>query len=362
MEELPVAEVVAAVVEWYRQEGRVLSFRETRDPYRVWLAEVVFQQTRIEQGLAKLELLLERFPDVQTLAAASLDDVLHVWEGLGYYTRARNLHRAAQELARWPTLQGEAWPQTAADWETLPGIGPYTARAIAASAFGERVAVLDGNIYRVLSRYHADTTPINQPASRRHYQPLADAFMAALQPTLPPATLNNALMDLGSLVCTPRTPRCSRCPLKVGCQAHLRQQPEDYPLKTDKHPTPTRYFQAFWIQDPATSAFLAQQRDDRSWWKGLWELPTREVTTFAEPGTGHSVWQELEHVFSHFKLRIRVYVVAPEHHADYQHLFPGAVWLTPRQAGERAFGKPMRQAVERLLSGRDSAPRIQELF
>lgn len=209
-----------ALEDWFEQNARPLPWRESRDPYRIWLSEVMLQQTTVKAVVPYYEKFLKRFPDVAALAAAPTAEVLELWAGLGYYSRARKLHESAQRLAE------VGFPRTAAELETLPGFGPYTSRAVASIAFGERVGVLDGNVIRVLSRRHGRDEEWWKPKVRDHLQTLADAYA---QQSKSPTALNQALMELGATVCTPQSPSCWICPWSVRCVAHLSGKATQFP-------------------------------------------------------------------------------------------------------------------------------------
>jgi len=194
------------LLEWYRPEHRPMPWKAIKNPYRIWLSEIILQQTRVAQGLPYFERFVAAYPTVIDLAAAEDDAVMKLWEGLGYYSRARNLLKAARMVAN--EHEGK-FPDTFAGLLTLPGVGPYTAAAIASFAFDRQVAVLDGNVYRILARFAGDTTPIDTSRSRKHYDGLAQAALASA----PAARFNQAIMDFGALVCTPRNALCSTCPL-----------------------------------------------------------------------------------------------------------------------------------------------------
>ncbi|MFC4427855.1 A/G-specific adenine glycosylase [Deinococcus navajonensis] len=220
-----MAALRAALLAWFDASGRDLPWRAgiegRRDPYRVWVAEVLLQQTQVSRGLGYYERFLDAFPTVQVLAQAPLEAVLKAWEGCGYYARARHLHRAAQQVA------AQGFPTSYAGWRALPGVGPYTAAAIASLAFGEARAVNDGNVRRVLARLGAQTRP-----SDTWVQAQADAL---LDPERPGAW-NEALMDLGATVCTPRAPRCAACPVAAFCQAFAQGQPTAFPAPKVRAP------------------------------------------------------------------------------------------------------------------------------
>ncbi len=287
------------LVAWYSTHGRSLPWRQTTDPYAIWVSEIILQQTRIAQGTAYYHRFLARFPTVQALAAAPVDEVLKAWEGLGYYSRARNLHRAAQAVVN--NCSG-VLPRTHTALMALPGIGPYTARAVAALAFGERVAVVDGNVLRVISRVLADATPINAPAAKTHYQTLADAWLGDNNP----ADFNSAMMDLGATCCTPRSPLCTSCPLQAGCAAYVRGTVSQFPIKHKARVRPTRYFE-FYLVGYEAGQLVVRQRQQAGFWRGLWELPNEELPDFSStPEIGNLLSSYVQHEFTHFSMRIRI--------------------------------------------------------
>ena len=213
------------LLDWYATHGRELPWRETTDPYRIWISEIILQQTRVAQGYDYYLRFVERFPTVEVLAAATEDEVLHRWEGLGYYSRARNLHAAAQQIV----AQG-GFPRDYAGVRALKGVGDYTAAAICSFAYGLPTAVVDGNVYRVLARYFAIDTPIDVAAGKKEFAQLADSLMVPERA----ADYNQAIMDFGAVQCTPRAPRCLICPLVETCAARQTGQVEDYPVKSKK--------------------------------------------------------------------------------------------------------------------------------
>lgn len=222
------ASITPKLLAWYAVHQRIFPFRGTRDPYRVWLSEIMLQQTRTQTVGAYYERFLQAFPDVQALAKAQEQQVLKAWEGLGYYTRARNLHKAAQQIV----AAGGAFPQTAAAWRALPGIGPYTAAAIASIAFDEPVPAMDGNLNRVISRLFLVEEDIGRPSVKRHLQALGEMLM----PQTGAGDMNQALMDLGATLCLPGTPDCARCPLNADCRAYQEAEPADLPVIQAKKP------------------------------------------------------------------------------------------------------------------------------
>jgi A/G-specific adenine glycosylase len=245
---------------WYQENGRDLPWRATKDPYKIWLSEIILQQTRVEQGLAYYLRFTEAFPAVDLLASASEDEVLRLWQGLGYYSRARNLHYAAQQIV---SMGG--FPATYSEIRSLKGIGDYTAAAIASFAYGLPHAVVDGNVYRVLSRFFAINTPIDSTAGKRQFATLA-------QEILPPrhaALHNQAMMDLGAMVCTPRAPQCSVCPLVGACLAHAEGRAEAFPVKEKRVQVRHRYFTYLIVTDG--HSMLLRRRPKGDIWQGLYE-------------------------------------------------------------------------------------------
>ncbi|MDZ7857494.1 A/G-specific adenine glycosylase [Sphaerotilus sp.] len=255
------------LVAWQRTHGRhALPWQNTRDPYRVWLSEIMLQQTQVAAVLRYYARFLERFPDVHSLAAAPLDDVLALWSGLGYYSRARNLHRCAQTVVN---AHGGVFPPSAAVLAELPGIGRSTAAAIAAFCHEERVAILDGNVKRVLSRALAFDGDLAQPAQERLLWQHATALLPADRTDMPAYT--QGLMDLGATVCARGKPDCLLCPWSGLCAARASGRMTDYPVRTRKLKRSRRENWCLWLQTP--DAVWLQQRPGSGIWAGLWSLP-----------------------------------------------------------------------------------------
>jgi A/G-specific adenine glycosylase len=258
-----LADTAGRLLAWYDGARRDLPWRRRHDPYAVWVSEIMLQQTTVDTVLLYYEGFLARFPDLASLAAASQEQVLAAWSGLGYYRRARNLHAGAQQIA----AAGE-WPRDATAWRRLPGVGEYTAAAISSMTGGEVVAVLDGNVERVLSRLLASSGDPKRAATRR---PLQETAQSLLVPTRP-GDSNQALMELGATVCRPRQPRCAECPLAAECAGRASGTPQDYPPPRRRRASETVRRQAFVVavderyllfQRPAEAPRLA----------GFWELP-----------------------------------------------------------------------------------------
>ncbi|MEZ5032944.1 MAG: A/G-specific adenine glycosylase [Saprospiraceae bacterium] len=258
---------------WSRDIDRPLPWRGERDPYRIWLSEILLQQTRAASGIPYYLRFLEAFPTVHHLSHAPLDQVLKLWEGLGYYNRAQNLHKTATIVSQ--QLEGR-FPDTYEGLLQLPGIGPYTAAAIASFAFGKRHAVLDGNVIRVLSRLTGMTEPVDLPESRHRLQSMADRLLGKHDP----ATFNQAIMDFGALQCIPRNPDCGECPFAGDCQAYLSGTVDQLPLKKKKAPVRHRYF-TFFVVVHRGSTFLIQ-RDQDDIWRQLFTFPSAESSSREE--------------------------------------------------------------------------------
>ena len=260
---------------WFRRHARDLPWRRTRDPYRIWLSEVLLQQTRIETARPYYERFVKAFPTVRDLAAASQDRVLKLWEGLGYYGRTRNLLRAAKIIV---ADRGRRFPTTAHGWQSLPGVGRYTAGAIASIAFGERVPVLDGNVKRVLARLFNIGKCTDDPRTVRLLWSLAEALV----PARSPGDFNQALMELGARICTPRNPKCDVCPARRHCQARALGRQNRLPVRRRKKPLPHYDIVAAAIEK--NGRYLFGKRPARDMLGGMWELPGGKV----EAGETHA--------------------------------------------------------------------------
>src|SRR5688500_8386899 len=213
------------LVKWYIDNKRLLPWRETTDPYRIWLSEVILQQTRVNQGLPYYKEFIKAYPSIIELARAPEQEVLRLWQGLGYYTRARNLHKCAKSIVE---RHNGKFPETFDELEKLPGIGHYTAAAIASFSFGQPVAVLDGNVFRILSRIFGIDTPINSPDGKRQFTELANELLSKKDPALH----NQAVMEFGALFCTPKHPQCQICPFNTTCIAYTHDLLHVLPVKT----------------------------------------------------------------------------------------------------------------------------------
>jgi len=300
---------VRNLLSWYNQNKRSLPWRTSPiNPYYVWLSEIMLQQTTVDSVKPYFQRFIQKWPTIQDLAQASKDDILHLWQGLGYYTRAHNLQRCAQQIIE---QYNSIFPHDVSELQKLPGIGPYTAAAIAAIVYDKPEAAVDGNVIRVISRLYA----IQQtyPESKAKIA----TYMQALVPKIRPGDFAQAFMDLGSLVCTVRRPKCDECPINANCRAYAANAGEQYPRRHKKGIKPTRYGVAYLMRN-AQNQFLIQKRDDKGLLAGLMEIPstpwrekkwsTKEAITCAPLQA--SRWQpvdgEIHHTFTHFHLKLQV--------------------------------------------------------
>lgn len=254
------------ILSWFRENSRDLPWRETKDPYAIWLSEIILQQTRIVQGWEYWKRFMRQYPTVEDLAAASEDEVLKLWQGLGYYSRARNLHAAAKQIVAWGKF-----PDTLDGIKALKGVGDYTAAAIGSFAFGIPAAVVDGNVYRVLARYFGIDTPINTTQGKKEFAALAQSLL----PTSEASTYNQGMMDFGAIQCTPQSPKCIVCPLSETCEALRSDRVTELPVKQKTLKIKTRYLTYVYIRcssgHDAAPLVAFHRRGEGGIWQGLWE-------------------------------------------------------------------------------------------
>ena len=324
-------QITETLLTWYDRYGRDLPWRRTRDPYAIWLSEIILQQTRIAQGQAYWERFMKHFPNVETLAAASEDEVLRLWEGLGYYSRARNLHAAAQQIVTQGTF-----PVTLEGIRALKGIGDYTAAAIGSIAFGIPAAVVDGNVYRVLARYYGISTPVGTTAAKKEFTALAQSLLPAGRP----GDFNQAMMDFGAIQCTPANPACLTCPLASGCQALREGRVESLPVKQRTTAIQTRKVDYIYIRCKGRTAIRRRGAGDI--WQGLWE-PLTELLPGVE---AKLLRQGVRHQLTHRTL-IADFYLTETHQAPA--LPDGYVWI--QEAELDRYAKP--RLFELLLQSLD---------
>ncbi|MBR4644710.1 MAG: A/G-specific adenine glycosylase [Bacteroidaceae bacterium] len=301
-----MADFAIKIEQWYKQHKRNLPWRETTNPYYIWLSEIILQQTRVEQGRGYYERFVNTFPTVQALAAASEEQVLLLWQGLGYYSRARNLHKAAQQIASLGSFPS--------DYKTilaLPGVGPYTAAAIVSFAYEQPYAVLDGNVYRVLSRYFGIETPIDSTEGRKEFKTLADELLDKHHPAL----YNQAIMDFGALVCKPSGVDCALCPLCDTCFAYAQNRVQQLPVKDKKILQKTRWFSYVYVCDSEGNVLICR-RTRNDIWKGLYEfflveslqeLPLSSLQCKFPKGQWTLLKQGFIHQLTHQRLAVNFY-------------------------------------------------------
>ncbi|WP_028455764.1 A/G-specific adenine glycosylase [Chitinilyticum litopenaei] len=332
---------------WHATHGRHDLPWQVSDPYRVWLSEIMLQQTQVITVIPYYQRFLERFPDIASLAAAPVDDVLALWSGLGYYTRARNLHKAAQVVM---DKHGGVFPRSPAEISALPGIGASTAAAIAAFSFNTRAAILDGNVKRVLARWAGIEGMVAQKAVEKQLWALADSLLPD-SPDMPAYT--QAQMDLGATVCTPKKPACLACPLQDDCVARRDGRQLELPTPKPKKTIPARATVMLLIRDGA-GRILLQQRPPTGIWGGLWCLPEAPSTLAAEAVARKQLGCEIEldetgedfvHVFSHYRLTI-----TPQY-ATLLREIPqaresGLQWFAVSDALAAGIPKPLRSLLE----------------
>lgn len=341
------------ILRWYRLNSRNLPWRENNDPYRVWLSEVMLQQTRVEQGLPYFEKFIKKFQTVFKLAAAQEDVVLRLWQGLGYYSRARNLHRCSKIIAK---EHRGVFPTSAKGLKQLPGIGSYTAAAIASISFGEKVAVLDGNVFRVLSRYFGIEIPINSREGIKVFSTLAQQQLDdSPDPEIPPGEYNQAIMELGALVCTPRSPRCEDCPVSAGCFANHKNLTRDLPVKLAKSVQRKRYL--YYLMPTKEKSVWMKKRSHSDIWKGLYDFPCIESASELK---GNAIKQKFKkllgygevelfhkviHLLTHQKLFIACYTTKVDRTDSLKNSFDGK-WYAQKEADRL----PKPKVIDDLLN------------
>ena len=302
------------IEKWYQEYKRELPWRESADPYVIWISEIILQQTRVVQGYDYFMRFMKRFPDVATLAQADGDEVMKYWQGLGYYSRARNLHAAAKSM-------NGVFPKTYPEVRALKGVGDYTAAAICSFAYNMPYAVVDGNVYRVLSRYLGIDTPIDSTEGKKLFAAVADELLDKKNPAL----YNQAIMDFGAIQCSPQSPNCMFCPLASGCSALAGGMVAQLPVKQHKTKTTNRYFNYIYVRMGAYT--LINKRTGNDIWKNLFEFPLIETpeavseeefpalpefrAMFAEGETPivRLVCRDVKHVLSHRVIYANFYMV-----------------------------------------------------
>lgn len=337
------------LLHWFDQHGRKdLPWQHPITPYRVWVSEIMLQQTQVDTVIPYFERFMKRFPSVDALAGAPLDEVLHLWTGLGYYARARNLHKCAQAVV---AQFGGEFPAEADTLAQLPGIGRSTAAAIASIAFNQPSAILDGNVKRVLARHGAIAGwPGRTEVAERLWRQAEDYM-----PLERCRDYTQAIMDLGATLCTRSKPRCKDCPVQADCQAFAEGNPAAYPGSKPKKPKPVRQAYLLILQTPEGKVFL-QQRPESGIWGGLWSLPELDVAKDPKahaqqhygPVDSVQSWTSLRHSFSHYHFDIHpVHIVLAQTHSGVREQ-PQAAWLDLRESMKIGLAAPIKALLARL--------------
>lgn len=329
-------EFANTIISWFQENGRALPWRETKDPYAIWLSEIILQQTRIAQGWEYWERFMAQYPKVEDLAAASEDEVLRLWQGLGYYSRARNLHAAAKQIVALGKF-----PDTLEDIKSLKGVGDYTAAAIGSFAFDIPAAVVDGNVYRVLSRYFGIDTPINSTQGKKEFAALAQSLI----PASDAAAYNQGMMDFGAIQCTPQSPKCLLCPLAETCVALREGRVEDLPVKLKTLKVQTRRLNYIYIR--CNGEIAIHRRGEGDIWQGLWEpynvsdLPA--LPTFDAPLVLKA--KDVKHVLTHRILLADFYLLETKKRP----LLPDDyIWIKESEISEYGIPRLIEILLEKL--------------
>ncbi len=347
------------LLQWYDRAAAPLPWRENADPYRVWLSEIMLQQTQVETVIPYYERFLAAYPTVQALAAAPLDDVLKMWEGLGYYSRARNLHRAAQKVVN--DLNGQ-FPHTVAGLLFLPGIGMYTAGAISSIAFGQAAPLLDGNVIRVFARLTDLPDDVTQTAVKDRLWALAEEWLHRERP----GDYNQALMELGRVICKPRNPACADCPIQAHCLAFARSTQAERPVKAPRPGTPHYDVAAGMVWDEVGRVLIAQRPLD-GLLGGLWEFPggkaeigeqlpdclrrelQEELGIEVEVGELFTV---VQHAFTHFRITLHAFTCRIARGEPRALEVRDWKWVLPDELEQYSFGKADREVIKALQARR----------
>lgn len=323
------------ILQWFAENGRSLPWRETKAPYAIWLSEIILQQTRIAQGMDYWQRFMRRWPTVEQLAAATEDEVLREWQGLGYYSRARNLHTAAKQIV---AMGG--FPTDFETIRTLKGVGDYTAAAIASIAFDQPHAVVDGNVYRVLARHFGIDTPINTTEGKKTFTTLAQSLLPKKQAS----AFNQAMMDFGAIQCTPQSPRCIVCPLQETCDALHTGRIDTLPVKEKKLQVKTRHLIYIYIRCNGYTAIRKRPAGDI--WQGLWEVASPPVILSQREGEIPAgcikIKENVRHVLTHRILLADFYLWVTDERPP---LPDDYIWVKEEELDK--YAKP--RLVERLL-------------
>lgn len=343
-------EFAGILINWYAENKRELPWRDTTDPYRIWISEIILQQTRVVQGLEYFNRFMERFPDVAALAAAEEDEVMKYWQGLGYYSRARHLHAAAKEIVK--RFKG-VFPQDYREVLTLKGIGEYTAAAICSFAWRQPYAVVDGNVYRVLARVFGIDMPIDSGAGKKYFAAFAQELLDRKRPDL----YNQAIMDFGAVQCVPKSPDCVHCPLSACCVAYAQGKVDRLPVKEGKVTVRPRYFNYMHIRWKGCT--LLSRREAKDIWQNLYEYPlieTEQAMDFTELQQTEAYRKLFEGVE---EIRVIRMVEMPKHVLSHRVIYARFYELEVSNLGE---GMQAYLPVAEAETERYAVPRLIELY
>ncbi len=356
-----MTDFIRPLLTWFEQQGVALPWRRSMNPYHIWLSEIMLQQTQVATVIPYYERFLERFPTIKDLAEAPHDDLMKAWEGLGYYSRVRNMQAAAQQLVQ--DYNGKL-PKTATELQKLKGIGRYTAGAIASIAFGEAVSVLDGNVIRVFARLYDIEDDVTKPTTKKLCWEKADVLMLSV-PDGRAGDYNQALMELGRLICKPRNPQCLLCPLIAFCQARLNGTQHERPVKTRRAPTPHYDVTCGLIRNGEAQLLIARRRDN-DLLGGLWEFPggkqedgenleaclarelAEELGIMVKIG---SLFTTVKHAYTHFRITLHAFECVFDPAGGDPTCLECAdwMWVSPDELTQYAFSRADRKIIEQLL-------------
>lgn len=346
----------ADLLDWFHQNKRTMPWRQTSDPYSIWISEIMLQQTQVSTVIPYYERFLKKFPEVGDLADAPQQSVLKAWEGLGYYSRARNMHKAAQQVV---SEYNSTFPDTFDELLNLKGIGPYTAAAVSSIAFNRQQAVVDGNVIRVLSRYFGIKDDVRRSRVKSEIQDIADSLI----PEDSPGDFNQSVMELGATICTPKNPLCSSCPLSVDCAAYKTAETDIIPYKSPRKKVPHHQIGVGLIKNSEGKLLIALRPED-AMLGGLWEFPggkkekgesikkTVERELHEELGVRVEVgdkFMDLKHAYSHFKITLHAYWCTIKRGTPKPKSSTDLKWVTLEEIDDYPFPKANKVLIEKLL-------------
>jgi A/G-specific adenine glycosylase len=309
------------LLSWFKTHQRELPFRKDKNPYKIWLSEIIMQQTRMAQGIPYYERFIETFPEVKSLAESDIEKILKLWQGLGYYSRAHNLHAAARQIVK---DHNSSFPDQYEELIKLKGVGEYTAAAIASIAFGKPVAVIDGNVYRVLARYFGIELPIDSNEGKKYFKQLANDLLDKKYP----GEYNEAIMEFGAVQCLPKNPNCKECPLQTTCHSFLNQCADQFPIKAKKTPVKNHFLYYFLILNH-DGEIMVKQRDNTGIWKNLFEFPVLESQTEIPIKNLPSFLKKSLDIPSELKLSQRT-IFTQKHQLSHRNIYASFIKIEPK--------------------------------